>query len=898
MSCLIKISYTPNCRKYQPFLLALQSRKRCNIGNSQLVNTFHVFILILLIHRVNAVLPLAKIELYRPSSSSTPFRSMHASIASFGPHLHFGRPSRNDRKHGIPRLISLAPTENELLCNATKMNNLTSDYQLAISGSIMLLARGECPFAQKVLNAQNLGAEGVIIYNNPSSRYKISSAGVSNATFIQNITWPLPRNDFECENARSWIPQDNLSFNPMPYNKEVNDAILVGDISGNSQCANLNVDGVTSFHDNCKSKRCVLTGTKRTNDKNISEMEACCAWDMYTDMNGIYSINNQIRIPSVYITMKQGSVLLKELESAGMKIKVVMYDRYYPDFNFASILIVMLGIFVTWLASWMSCKDYRSTKKKLDETISQGTLFQTQDQQTTEESTNSSHLGDQTNEMIEAQHSKNALDGYRIKKNEADIENNTDVTQHFNQVDNLEQEQHPKIKLDDSASTVSDFNGEKRNTNSLPSLIYPELDNSGPNQAYDVDQENDTEIEADDIRDEQSHKSSVSPPISNVSSPSPSRTRRQSQTDTNTFELTIIHAIFFLVMASASLLILFYLKLYDIVTVTYAIGCAGALSQVIFQPFYGYLSIKVKLFNNLSKPICENFCSCNCKKITFVNVLGLVTSYAIAITWLWYGFSRKDEETKPFYWITQDVMGACMCISFLGLIRLNSIKVATALLIAAFVYDIFFVFITPYIFNGDSVMVEVATSGGLPDDPDMCEKYPNNKDCKTGKVLPMLLTIPRINDFRGGMSMLGLGDIVLPGLLVSFTARLDSAKQIVKLAYSQVRIARATLRGVTPPPAFKSATFLQIILSGYFLYLTLAYSVGLSIAIYFVHFSGKGQPALLYLVPCCLFTVVGLGWRRKELIKLWKGPKSLENADRLKKEFELRGGIRISRLRN
>ena len=51
--------------------------------------------------------------------------------------------------------------------------------------------------------------------------------------------------------------------------------------------------------------------------------------------------------------------------------------------------------------------------------------------------------------MIEVQHSTNALDRYMIKKNEADTENNTNITQYFNQVDSLEQEQHPKIKLDD-----------------------------------------------------------------------------------------------------------------------------------------------------------------------------------------------------------------------------------------------------------------------------------------------------------------------------------------------------------------------------------------------------------------------------------------------------------------
>ena len=43
----------------------------------------------------------------------------------------------------------------------------------------------------------------------------------------------------------------------------------------------------------------------------------------------------------------------------------------------------------------------------------------------------------------------------------------------------------------------------------------------------------------------------------------------------------------------------------------------------------------------------------------------------------------------------------------------------------------------------------------------------------------MLLAIPTIKDFRGGSSLLGLGDIVLPGLLISFAARLVKATYLV-----------------------------------------------------------------------------------------------------------------------
>jgi hypothetical protein len=35
-----------------------------------------------------------------------------------------------------------------------------------------------------------------------------------------------------------------------------------------------------------------------------------------------------------------------------------------------------------------------------------------------------------------------------------------------------------------------------------------------------------------------------------------------------------------------------------------------------------------------------------------------------------------------------------------------------------------------------------------------------------------------------------------------------------------------------------------------------------------------GQPALLYLLPCTLSTMMYLGWQRQDLRSLWNGPKA------------------------
>ena len=247
-----------------------------------------------------------------------------------------------------------------------------------------------------------------------------------------------------------------------------------------------------------------------------------------------------------------------------------------------------------------------------------------------------------------------------------------------------------------------------------------------------------------------------------------------------------------------------------------------------------------------------------------------------------------------------------MCTLFLQIIQLNAIKVASVLLVVAFFYDIFFVFVTPYLTKGgESIMITVATSGGPPTAGELwCEKYPSDPNCQGGDPLPMLLTMPRFFDYEGGASLLGLGDIVctfvlvrfvgidnirvltllfrlcvcisvlsskVPGLLLSFAARLDAAKRLVAIAASRGE------GGDTLTIANSTGSNLSRM--GYFGPLVVAYAVGLLMANMAVYLMHMGQPALLYLVPCCLGTMAVLGYFRGELPQLWSGPKVLTDAD-------------------
>lgn len=339
----------------------------------------------------------------------------------------------------------------------------------------------------------------------------------------------------------------------------------------------------------------------------------------------------------------------------------------------------------------------------------------------------------------------------------------------------------------------------------------------------------------------------------------------------DSLELNAYHAFGFIIMASSGLLILFFFKIYNVVKVLYGFGCSKAVSQIVCDPICRIIAKVVRfrdyvVFHTKIEDI---------GNVTFIDIAAHVFGYTLGMIWLVMCFTMRHPDESTYFWVMQDVMGAAMCITFLETIKLNSIRVASILLIVAFFYDIFFVFVTPYLFKGESIMVTVATSGGPPKaDPAFCEKYPDDSNCQGGDPLPMLLTIPRIGDYQGGSSLLGLGDIVLPGLLLSFAARYDAAKALLGVVSGGNGVMNSY-----GCPEQRYCWGCRFCSGGYFGPLVVAYAVGLLMANTAVYVMEMGQPALLYLVPCCLGTMVFMGWRRKELSALWDGPRVIRTAD-------------------
>ncbi|XP_068194322.1 minor histocompatibility antigen H13 isoform X2 [Antennarius striatus] len=165
------------------------------------------------------------------------------------------------------------------------------------------------------------------------------------------------------------------------------------------------------------------------------------------------------------------------------------------------------------------------------------------------------------------------------------------------------------------------------------------------------------------------------------------------------------------------------------------------------------------------------------------------------------------------HWIANNLFGLAFALNGVELLHLNNVSTGCILLGGLFVYDVFWVF-------GTNVMVTVAKSFEAP----------------IKLVFPQDLLEKGLE--ASNFAMLGLGDIVIPGIFIALLLRFDvSLKK-------------------------NSRT--------YFYSSFLAYIFGLGLTIFVMHTFKHAQPALLYLVPACVGFPVIVALLKGELTDMFR----------------------------
>ncbi|CAK83233.1 unnamed protein product (macronuclear) [Paramecium tetraurelia] len=221
------------------------------------------------------------------------------------------------------------------------------------------------------------------------------------------------------------------------------------------------------------------------------------------------------------------------------------------------------------------------------------------------------------------------------------------------------------------------------------------------------------------------------------------------------------------------------------------------LSIVIF--FMAILSIQIIIEDQLLKFL---------GKYLLLKIISYSISLIIVVSYFY---------TK--HWIINNIVAFLITLLMFKIIEIDSFKTSTILLSLSFFYDIFWVFISPVLF-GTSVMAQVATSIDLP------MKF----------ICPPLMK--SYNSPLMKCSILGLGDILLPGIVIKYILKFEN-----------------------------------MLNKGHCMYITsiIGYCIGLLVCMLSLVIYQQAQPALLYLVPFILIPVLIVSAIRKQFYSLWIG---------------------------
>ncbi|XP_076803009.1 signal peptide peptidase-like 3 [Clavelina lepadiformis] len=315
----------------------------------------------------------------------------------------------------------------------------------------------------------------------------------------------------------------------------------------------------------------------------------------------------------------------------------------------------------------------------------------------------------------------------------------------------------------------------------------------------------------------------------------------EASTELSTFQtIDTTQAVCLPVCASLSLLIMFFF--FDSMQVVFAV-CTAVLAASAFAylllPMCQYLLRPCSITNKISFGCCG--------RCTPAELLSLVLSILFVSVWVFTG-----------HWLLMDALSMGLCVSMIALLRLPSLKVSCLLLTGLLIYDVFWVFFSSYIFNAN-VMVQVATAQA--DNP--VGVLARKLNIGSGKDAPQLslpgkLVFPSLDSSFGAghFSMLGLGDIVMPGLLLCFVLRYDNYK-------------KKKLEGDLYTPSSPSNLIYRV---RYFHCTLIGYFIGLVTATIASEINSSAQPALLYLVPFTLLPLVTMAYIKGDLKQMWNAP--------------------------
>ncbi|KAF3491393.1 minor histocompatibility antigen H13 [Arthroderma uncinatum] len=253
-------------------------------------------------------------------------------------------------------------------------------------------------------------------------------------------------------------------------------------------------------------------------------------------------------------------------------------------------------------------------------------------------------------------------------------------------------------------------------------------------------------------------------------------------------------------------------------------------------------------------------------RFNVIDILGIILSAAVVL------FSVFGS--RP-WWIT-NFLGFCFSYGALQFMSPQTFWTGTLILSSLFFYDIYFVFYTP-------MMVTVATKLDIP--------------IKLIFPRPPPPGLPPASDAG---AMLGLGDIVVPGLIIGLALRFDlylyylrNQKQQIQSDSSEdnriqyrnaaggwgERIWGYGFKSSNVPDEEKQYYNAKTFSKTYFTAGVVGYVIGMVATLLSMQLSNHPQPALLFLVPGVLIALWGTAFVKGDVHTMWNFSDEVEDED-------------------
>lgn len=297
------------------------------------------------------------------------------------------------------------------------------------------------------------------------------------------------------------------------------------------------------------------------------------------------------------------------------------------------------------------------------------------------------------------------------------------------------------------------------------------------------------------------------------------------------------------------------------------------------------LFTRVKCVAKLQKPLTPGSTEV-C--VDLINVAAAVSAFVLALLGI---------RLRKVPWYLTNLSGFAFCYGSLQFMTPGTSATGSLLLSLLFLYDIYMVFYTP-------MMVTVATKLDVP----IKLLFPRPDDGTCPKPIGISPESQEMAEYqkclakKRTMAMLGLGDIVVPGIMIAYALRFDlynhyrmigktkgssrkDNKPDANAALNNDKPIYSSARGMWAERFYTSRRLWSNTLVAksfpkpYFNATLCGYIVGLVMTVVIMQVYKHAQPALLYLVPGVLSTFWGVAIWRGELQILWQYDEAQEEKD-------------------